>query len=207
MDGKQRKIVIVTTFGKTYKGLIDVPNESFRSTDMLNASNVFWKSPNEKCLDKAIQIHEVELYLDRRGVYKKYKELQIKVQEIIFFYDDMERIGDEAEKMRATAMRHRTKEEGQEVEIITTLISNSFYEITGVFYGLFKKKSNDNFIPLSNASISEIIREGDKLIKRELKLPHNFVGIGTRFIEALSRTFNHESSPIAVTGEASALPD
>jgi hypothetical protein len=186
MNANQRKIVLVTTFGKRYRGIIDIPNESFRTSDLMNASNLYWKNPNEKCFNDAILMYDADLFLDDIGIYKSFKKIQIKLHEIIFFCDDLESIGNVVEKSRAHAMREKAQEECQTVTIITPLIANSFYEIIGKFYGLFKKKSNDRFIPLSDATIFEIQKEQGKLLKKEIKLPHSFLGVSTKHIESLS---------------------
>ena len=186
MDEYRRNIVVMTTFGKKYSGLIDLPNESFRTTDFLNSSTIFWRNPNEKCFDNAIMMHDATLILGSNYAYKKFDKIQIKVSEIIFFYDELENIGDAAEKTRATSMREKTQEQLQTVNIITPVVSNSFYDISGNFYGLFKKKSQDRFIPLSGAEIVEIKKAQGKLTKKELEIPNKFLGVSTQFIEALS---------------------
>ena len=64
MNVEQRKLVIVTSLGKRYSGKVDLPNASFRTTDLLNSVNVFWKNPNEKCFDNAILMRDVKLFVD-----------------------------------------------------------------------------------------------------------------------------------------------
>ena len=185
MNANLRKIVIVTSFGKRYRGVIDIPNDSFRTSDLFNAANLYWKNANEKCFNDAILMYDADLFLDEIGVYKSFKKLQIKIPEIIFFCDDLETIGNDVEKSRASAMRDKAQEAAQTVDIITPLIANSFYEITGEFYGLFKKKSNDKFISLSEAVIFEISKAQGQMVKKEIKLPHSFLGVSTRYIESL----------------------
>ena len=68
-------------------------------------------------------------------------------------------------------MAKQTKEDIQTVNIITKQVANSFYDITGEFFGLFKKKSKDNFIPLTQANIVEIYRKQDKWVQKKVKLP------------------------------------
>jgi hypothetical protein len=63
MDENQRKIAFVTSLGKKYSGLVDIPNPNFRTTDLLNSSNIYWKNPNEKCYDNALMMYDVTLYL------------------------------------------------------------------------------------------------------------------------------------------------
>jgi hypothetical protein len=186
MDIKQRKLAIVTSLGKKYKGMVDVPNETFRTTDLLNSANIFWKSPNLKCYDNAIFMSDVRLFLDDTAVYKKFDSIQIKLSHIIYFYDDIKEIGDEMEKKRASTMARQTNEEVQTVNIITKQVANSFYDINAIFFGLFKKKSNDNFIPLTQTNIVEIYKKQDKWVQNKVKLPHNFICVNNNHIESVT---------------------
>ena len=186
MEIKQRKLAIVTSLGKKYKGMVDVPNETFRTTDLLNSSNIFWKSPNLKCYDNAIFMSDARLFLDDTAVYKKFDSIQIKLSDIIYFYDDIKEIGDEMEKKRASTMARQTNEEVQTVNIITKQVANSFYDITGKFFGLFKKKSKNNFIPLTQANIVEIYKKQDKWVQKKVKLPHNFICVSNNHIESVT---------------------
>jgi len=186
MDAKQRKLAIVTSLGKKYSGMVDVPSETFRTTDLLNSSNIFWKNPNLKCYDNAIYMSDVRLILDDTAVYKKFDSTQVKLSDIIYFYDDIEEIGDEMEKKRASTLVRQTNEDAQTVNIITRQVANSFYDITGVFFGLFKKKSKDTFIPLTQANIVEIYRKQDKWGKKKVELPHNFICVGNNHIESVT---------------------
>jgi hypothetical protein len=180
----KRKVVIVTSMGKKFSGYIYVPNATLRTTDLLNSPNVYWKDPSEKCFENAIQIHDVQLMVDDSTVCAKFDKIQVKLAEVIYFYDDQATLGDEKEKLRATAMVKKTHESEQHVRIITTEVSNSFYSIKGTFYGLFKKKSNDKFIPITDVSITEIYKKENKWFQKAIELPHNFICISTSHIEA-----------------------
>lgn len=186
MENLQRSIVVMTSFGKKYTGKIDIPAESMRTTDLLNGSSVYWRNPNEKCFDDAILMHDVKLILEEKAVYKRFNTIQIKTSEMIFFYDSYDSIGDAQEISRATSMREKSKEEMKSVSIITPLIANSFYDISGNFYGLFKKKSQDKFIPIFDASVIEIQKVEGKWSKKSISLAHSFLGISTNNIEALT---------------------
>jgi exoribonuclease II len=83
MDANQRKLAIVTSLGKKYSGMVDVPGETFRTTDLLNSANIFWKSPNLKCYDNAIFMSDVRLFLDDKAMYKKFDFIQVKLSDII----------------------------------------------------------------------------------------------------------------------------
>ena len=77
MDATQRKLAVVTSLGKRYSGLVDVPNSNFRTTDLLNSSFTYWKNPNEKCYDNAILMHDAKLFLDDTSVYRQFDKIQI----------------------------------------------------------------------------------------------------------------------------------
>lgn len=186
MEVKQRKVAVITTLGKKYSGMVDVPNENFRTTDLFNSSNIFWKNPNLKCYDNAIFMSDVLLFLDDTTIYRKFDSIQIKLSEIIYLFDESEEIGDALEKKRATTMVQQHNEAGQMVHIITRQVANSFYDIRGVFFGLFKKKSKDNFIALTQAKIIEICREQDKWVTKKITLPHNFICVSNSQIESVT---------------------
>lgn len=185
MDWTQRKIVLATSFGKRYRGTVDIPYATFRTTDLLNASTVFWKNPNEKLLNDAILMYDVELSIDGGESYKKFDNLQVRLAEIVFFYDELDEVGNPADRLRAIAMREKAHEQGHTIHIISSMAGNAFYVITGTFYGLFKQKSHHEFIPLSDATVVEITRNADQLIEREINLPHEFLGVSTHHIESL----------------------
>ncbi|GAB4338754.1 MAG: hypothetical protein Kow0089_10970 [Desulfobulbaceae bacterium] len=181
----QRKVAVVTSLGKTYRGLVDVPNADFRTTDLFNSANIYWKNPNEKCFENAVLFTDVQLLVGDSTISVRFDRLQIRLSEVIYFYDDRETITDDKEKKRASSMIQKTKEEAQSVDIITAMVANSFYHLTGTFFGLFRKKSNDKFIPLTDVKMIEIYRKGDRWFQRKVDLPHRFIGVGTAHIEAL----------------------
>lgn len=186
MDSNQRKLAIVTSLGKRYSGLVDVPSPNFRTTDLLNSSSIYWKNPNEKCYDNAIMMTDVRLFVDDTAVYRQFDKIQIKLSEIFYFYDDISVLGDDMEKKRASTMVKQTQEGAQIVNIITREAANSFFDITGTFFGLFKKKSKDKFVPLTQVTIAEICKKQDKWIKKTINLPHNFICISNNHIESIT---------------------
>ncbi len=185
MEAKQRKLAVVSSLGKKYSGVVDIPNENFRTTDLLNSSNIFWKNPNEKCYDNAILMYDVKLFLDDTAVYRNFDKIQIKLSEIFYVYDEVHGLGDEMEKKRASTMIKHTQENTQLVNIITREVANSFYDISGTFFGLFKKKSKDKFIPLTDVIIVEIHNRQGKWAKKQIHLPHNFICMSNQHIESV----------------------
>ena len=140
--GSQRKVVLVTSLGKKYYGNVDVPNETLRTTDLFNSNAIYWKDPSEKCFENAILLHDVQLVIDDSPVRVQFDRIQVRLKEIVYFHDDVPEITDEKEKMRASTMVQKTQEQVQTVTIITTRVANSFYNLSGTFFGLFKKKQS-----------------------------------------------------------------
>ncbi|MEJ2691018.1 MAG: hypothetical protein P8130_13965 [Deltaproteobacteria bacterium] len=149
----QRKISIVTSPGKKYTGMIDVPNAALRTTDLLNSGNIFWKDPSEKCLDDVILLYDVHLQLDD-NVFRKFDKIQIKISEIIFFYDEQEHFGDEREKKRASLMLEKAKSKDKFIPLTSVTIQEIFKT-----QGKWHKKEIAlpyKFIGISNGHIESI---------------------------------------------------
>ena len=64
------------------------------------------------------------------------------------------------------------------------MVANSFYDIEGVFHGLFKKKSKDKFIPLTDVEILEVYKRQDRWKKKRIAIPNKFIAIGNGHIES-----------------------
>ena len=187
MDSTQRKLTVITSLGKRYSGLVDIPNLKYRTTDLFNSAYTFWKNPEEKCLEDSIMMHDAKLLLDDTSVYRQFDKIQIRTSEIFIFFDDAPTVGDEMEKKRAsTAVKQQAREEFQEINIITRQVACSFYDITGTFFGIFRQKAKDRFVPLTQADIVEIYKKPDNWIKKTIPLPHHFICISTDHIESVT---------------------
>jgi len=168
---EQRKITMGTALGKKYSGLIDVPSATFRTIDLFNSANIFWKNPNEKCFENAILMYDVSLMFSDTAIYRKFDKIQIKLPEIFYFYDEFQSMGDEMEKKRTAKLIEITQEKSQIVNIITKVVANSFYDI-------------DKFLPLTDVKIVEISKKQGKWFKNEIILPYKFIGMANSFIES-----------------------
>ena len=182
METTQRKIV-VHTLGKKYTGLIDVPGTGLRTTDLFNSKSIFWKNPSEKCFDDAIQMYDVSITMDGTASYKQFDRLQLRLPEIIFFYDEFSTMGDVQEKKRATTLRDKAQDTSQNLTVITKARMNSFYEISGKFHGLFKSKASSAFLPLADIEIFQILKKEEIWKKKKISIS-NFIGVNTSHIES-----------------------
>lgn len=183
MEVMRRKITVFTP-GKQYSGEVDIPNASLRTTDLLNSTNLYWKDATEKTFNDSLLMFDVTISIDGIHEFQKFDRVQIRQPNIIFYYDDFTAMGSATEKKRADVLKEKSHEEERPIHLISKVRVNSFFDIRGSFYGLFKSKSIQKYIPLSDAVVYEIIRQQDKWVKRKIELVNNFIGFNTSYIEA-----------------------
>jgi hypothetical protein len=181
-----RRAITLFTPGKIYMGKIDVPNPLLRTTDLLNSTNLYWKDPTHKSFNDSLLLYDAVLSIDGIDRYQTYETIQIRQPNIIFFHDGLATLGNSEEKERADKLKEKTHEEKKTIHLITKVRVNSFFDIQGTFYGLFKNKSIQKYIPLSDVILHEIIRKEDKWVKRRVNLVNNFIGVNSNYIEASS---------------------
>lgn len=182
----ERRVTFYTP-NKTYSGFVDLKAYNIRTLDLLNSASIYWKNPDEKNLNKSILLSKAHIELDGGKHLGSFHRLQMNLSDIIFFTDYLQNTGDVTEKLRYTTLATKTKEKDSRVHILTRVTGDAFYMISGTFSGLFKKKSQERYLPVKNATVHAVIRIGEEWIKR-LVVEKQFVGIATRHIE--SCTFN-----------------
>ncbi len=183
MTSNQRSITLHTP-NKVYTGLIDVGNESLRTIDIFNSASMYWADPAEKSFEDALLLHKARVMLTGDIKLGDFEKLQVKLADIFFFYDFLSSVGDDNEKIRAAMLKVKTKEESSNVKIITHTRGNGFFYIQGVFHGLFKSKSKQRYIPLTEASVTAVIRSGEKWLKQKVVIENSFVGVSAQHIES-----------------------
>ncbi|MBW2660110.1 MAG: hypothetical protein JRC87_11065 [Deltaproteobacteria bacterium] len=176
----------VFTPGKQYSGEIHVPSPNLRTTDIFNSANFFWKDPAEKSFNDALLMFNVNVSIDGIREFQQFDRLQIRQPNIIFFHDNLKDFGDSKEKKRADVLKQKTREEKRIIHLVTKVRVNSFFDIKGSFYGLFKSKSVQKYIPLNDVVLHEVVRTQDKWVKKKIQIPNNFLGISTAYIETCS---------------------
>jgi len=72
--------------------------------------------------------------------------------------------------------------------MITPMYGSQFYEISGAFYGRFKRAMVKNFLSLTNATIDHFFKkpETDKWNKKPIALPYDFVALNMSFVDSYS---------------------
>ena len=185
VDPSRREITIFTP-GKRYSGEIDVPNPSLRTTDLLNSTNLYWKDPGRKSFGDGLLVYNDVLSIDGIENYQTFEIIQIRQPSIIFFNDGIAELSNQKEKIRAEKLTEKASEKKKSIRLITKTRMNSFFDMTGIFHGLFKNKSNQKYIPMSDVVLYEIIRHQGKWVKRKVKLAHDFIGVNSNYIESSS---------------------
>ena len=183
MNPDQRNVTLHTP-SKVYTGLIDVGNESLRTIDIFNSASMYWVNPAEKSFEDALLLHKAKVMLTGDVKLGDFEKLQVKLADISLFYDSLSSAGDDKEKARAAMLKAKTKEESSTVKLITHTRGNGFFYIQGVFHGLFKSKSKQRYIPLTQANVIAVIRAGEKWVKQKVVIENSFVGVSTQHIES-----------------------
>jgi hypothetical protein len=181
----QRQVTIITSLGKRYSGFIDIPNSSLRTTDLFNSKSAFWKNQQGKCFDDGILLHKAKILFSENNVYKEFDTLQLRLSGVIAFFDEFISIGSENERTRFETIKKKTGSQSHNLNIITRVIGNSFYEINGSFEGTLRTTTNNRFIPLIQAKLTEIVYNDLKWFKKPISIPSQFLGVNSNFIEAL----------------------
>ena len=183
---KQKSVARKVTFytpNKTYSGFVDLKTNNIRTLDLLNSSSIYWKNPDEKSLNQSILINKAQIELDGGKPLGGFQRLQMSLSEIIFFTDHLHNTGDISEKIRNTTLALKNNEKSSKVHILTRVSGDAFYMISGTFTGLFKKKSQERYLPIKNATVHTVVRIGEEWVKR-LVVEKQFVGIATDHIES-----------------------
>jgi len=187
--GETRLLTVITSMGKRYYGTIDIPNSALRTTDLLNSATTYWKNQQSKVFDDAILLRDGRLLLEVNAVYREFDSIQVRLSKVVLFFDNYKTMGSEHERKRVDLVNERAGDKTAQVYALTTATAGTFYEVTGRLSGLAKQKSQQRFIPIHNARVTEIFKQSGKWSKRELILPHSFVGVNTHYVEAFEVSF------------------
>ena len=184
MENHSLRSITIYTPDKVYSGHIDISNDSLRTIDVFNSSNLYWKDPAERSFEDALLLNNASIVLEGQTKLGQFHKLQVRLADVIFFHDSLKNLGDSMEKKRAAHLKKKTNEKASIVNIITQTEGDSFFFITGSFYGLFKSKAQHRYIPITKANVIKVIRHGEKWLKQEIPIEGGFVGISTNHIEA-----------------------
>ena len=182
-DASKRKVKLYTP-NKIYSGFIDIKSENIRTIDLLNSSNLYWKDPGEKSFSDSILLQQATVTIEGNKVLGTFPKLQLRLADIIFFADELGSSGDSTEKARAATLTAKTQEKVTSLRVLTRMRGDAFYLINGIFYGLFKSKSQQRYLPVTQVQINEIIRTGDKWSNKKVDIGNSFIGLATEHIEA-----------------------
>ncbi len=186
MAEEKRKINIVKP-GKHYVGHIAIPSAMFRTLDYFNRPHMMRRIDNQTTLDNYIQIHDVEIAIDGKWPHARLGIANVRVFDIIFFWDELEDSGNESERKRAASYSADSgRAELNRATILTPMYDSQFYEIAGDYFGRFKRALSQNFIALNNATVDQTHLEPDsgQWAKKSISLPHGFVAVNMNYVDS-----------------------
>jgi hypothetical protein len=188
MSDEKRKIN-VTKQGKKYLGMISIPSDMYRTTDYFNRPSMMRHRDNQGTLDSFIQLYDADILIGDNIVLKRQDVVNVRVIDIVFYWDEIDNLGMPAEQKRAKAMMEQMgRAELNRVTVTTPMHGSQFYEISGTFYGKFKRAMVKNFLALTNAAVEHFFKspESGKWSKRSVSLPHDFVALNMNFVDSYS---------------------
>ena len=189
MEENQTKIILVTP-GRTYFGTVEKPNSNLRTSDLLNNPNLFPLHRSQNREENSLRLYDVTELIDGRIPYKTHDQRDIVVSKVIFFYDEYVSLGNATERERARQalnQQNKLKTETEKlVKLATSIHGDSFYEITGKFFGRFKQIMKKNFVSLTDVNTEKKTIDSMKPVLSILpyKIPNSFLAVNTHYIES-----------------------
>jgi len=179
-----RRDVTIHVPDKVYSGYIDVPNGTLRTIDIFNSTSTYWKDPSEKGFDDALLLNKATVTLESNTPLFELDRIQIRLADILFFFDDEQSCGNDGEKKRAETLSLRGGETVSKVHIITHMRGDAFFYISGHCHGRFRSKTKQRYIALTNPTVTEVYRVGNGWKQKNIPVQGSFVGVNTAHIEA-----------------------
>jgi hypothetical protein len=188
MSDEKRKINIIKQ-GKKYLGELPIPSDKYRTTDFFNRPSILRHRADQGTLDSYIQLYDAEVTIDDNFALKRQNVINIRIIDIIFYWDELENVGTPAKQKKAKAMMDNAGQpELNRINVITPMYGDQFYEISGNFFGYFKRAMAKNFLSLTNATIDHFSKtaETGKWNKKPIALPYGFVALNMNFVDSYS---------------------
>jgi len=183
MEATQEWKATIVTPGKIYEGKISCnPNSQDKRTLSLLNSNTS-SIMDKHSLEGHISLTNVSLLLNSKTVFTADK-LLIKKSSIIFAYDEHKEMGCDIERKRFYNLQDQRSQKPISVNIVTSIMKDSFYNIKGEYKGAFKKIVSRQFAPLVNVAIEEIFDKEGQICK-EKQDAKPFIAINKNYIESI----------------------
>lgn len=185
----EREITIVTP-GIKYTGNITVPKANSRTIDIINSPNRVSYHDSTNILKGYIALQNAKI-LEYDGQQLACDDFwQVKLDNILFFHDNEQRVGTYADLMmfRKTAGRKSGKSDqyDSEIEMVLKKGDSDFFLVSARYHGNLNTKMNNNFLPLSAAFIKHCIYSNGEWQYNDWDTPHGFVAAATKYIESCS---------------------
>jgi len=156
-----------------------------RKTGNRSSGSEFTLTGFMKLTDVILSEHNNKEYQESR----KYKELLFRKSDIFFVYDEAQpkNIDIQDSSEQPAQSNSLVVKRSHYLELTTITSSNSYYLINGLFTGFLKNFEDNDFIQLTNVSITEFLKREDGFLKLKYD-KKSFVSINTKVIEAVIET-------------------
>ncbi len=175
------KVSVVTPV-KNYSGLVVCPEKGDKRTISIlnNDYKVYIKDCNLEDIPLVgfLALNKVSIYHHGEKI-AEYDNYLIKKDEIIYAYDEFQKMGEKKESQRI-----RQHQSGKKIEIITTPIGNSCFIITGNIISFKNQYARNKFIPVANAVIRNIKNLASNSDEKYLDFP--FIALNRDYIGGYS---------------------
>ena len=176
------KVSIVTP-GKNYSGLVVCPEIGDKRTISIlnNDYKVYIKNCDQEediPLVGFLVLNNVSIFQQGKKI-AEYDDYLIKKDEIIYAYDEFQRMGKEKESQRI--LQHQS---GRRIEIITTSIGSSCFIITGNIISFKNQYTRNKFIPMANVVIRNLQKIASEDEEKYLEFP--FIALNKDYISGYS---------------------
>lgn len=179
----EREIMIVTP-GKLYAGMLEIDNPNVRTIDyVINPKrNVGIRQSDQGAilLEGFITVYKVSVYsLGQNGYFEDgtYETLNIRKQNIIFFFDKFDKMGSSSARHRVEMFNSSTMQ-AKAIEITTRTVGKGYFKIKGEYRGLPSNLNNSEFVALINAEFEEV-RDKQLITRQE----NPFIALNPTYIE------------------------
>lgn len=186
---KEWKIVIGIP-GQIIVGSIKIESTMVdaRTETILNRKISSRSSGSELNLTGFIKLSDVSVSEHNNRDYqetRRYTELLMRKSDIFFAYDEVQPKSVEI-PVSPAGEGDLIQKKSIQLDLITRVVSNSYYQISGHFTGFLKHFEDNDFVQLKNVTITEFLKKEDGFLK--LKYDQKaYVSVNTKCLFSVSK--------------------
>jgi hypothetical protein len=180
MENKTWRIVVMTPY-KFYKGDISANSQQDKRTvSILNNSYRHGLYDEDYIPEGYVRLENVNVLARKHQLLSGIDALNIRKTQIIFAYDEFEKMGSDVIRVRHS--KHWNKKT-EKIEFVTLTMGYSCFYITGKVQEYNQKMNREKqFIPIADAEIENIVTLPGETKRAKKKIP--FLAMNRNYIES-----------------------